>query len=41
MLLEHVGKLTDIHDVDHTRQTSTKRMHVKAASVVEFVWLLK
>jgi len=36
MLVEHVGKLSDVHDVDHTHLTSTKRMHV-----VEFVWLLK
>jgi hypothetical protein len=35
-----VRKLSDIHD-DHTHQTSIKRMHVNAASVVEFVWLLK
>jgi len=34
MLVEHVGKQTC--DVDHTHQTSTKRMHVNTASVVEF-----
>jgi hypothetical protein len=41
MLVEHVGKMSDIHDDDHTCQPTTKRMHVNTASVVEFVWLLK
>jgi hypothetical protein len=41
MLVEHVGKLSDIRDVDHNHHTSTKRMHVNEASVVEFVWLIK
>ena len=35
MLVEQIGKLSDHRDVDHTRQTSTKRLHVNAASVVE------